>query len=507
MKATIYEIAERIDKGTTEQMADIQGFFWLETKDFTEHEWNELFEAINKSHNDYMRLVFLCECITKAETAQNYETYLRLLKETQVIDWNKKYHLLWQIIGRLFTCPGSSSGQIQELMYEIYNDISEEFLSFFDLEYIEERNDNLVFLTIQQFLSDEHGPTKTVLDRARVLRKKLKKNVMIINTAEYMGGEPIGLYNALCASYDDSKSTLEAVEYMGESYPFIQFDNNMPNIYNCRELFEFVKKYKPGMIVNIGGSSLIADGCSKMVPVLNVNTVPSGITRTKATMQVSGNKVSDEAEKLLRKLGKSKEDVLIGRFTSSLKKQEKHFTREQLGIPKDKIALAVVGARLTREMDEEFRKMLHPVLSAGAVLVIVGLLDTYEQLCENDSVFRNNTVYLGFQTDVLAVLECCDIYVNPKRIGGGTSVIEAMSKGLPAVSVNFGDVALGAGETFCVEDYAQMQKVLIRYITDRTFFDEMSQKARERAAYMLDSDSAFVEIINAFHEKTGNRNR
>ena len=476
-------------------------FFDLE-KHFSRADWDELWNHIWQLSDDDTKLIFGWECIFQAPAATKYIKYLDLLKQTTALDWSQKYFMLWQATSSLFVYKGERPLQISERMYEIYNDISEDFMAHFTLEPIAQRNDNLVFVIIQQFLNETHGPTKTALDRARVLREKLGKQVIIINTAEQMGGTPIGLMHYSCANYDESMLSQEMVEYQGKQYPYIQFDNNMPNIYNCQELFDFVRKYKPGFIINIGGSSLAADACSKIVPVLNVNTVPSGIERTKTTMQVCGNPVSDGEAQLLGKIGKSRADVLCGRFTSSLKQQRENYTKAQLGIPENKTILAVIGGRLTQEMDAAFIQMLDGVLSEGAVVVIIGVMNRYEEICQNDMIFRENSVYLGMQEDVLAILDCCDIYVNPRRIGGGTSVIEAMYKGLPAVSIEYGDVALGAGKEFCVADYAAMQAQLLRFIKDKAYYQEMSGKAKQRAAYMLDSDSAFTEIVEKFLQKT-----
>jgi glycosyltransferase involved in cell wall biosynthesis len=163
--------------------------------------------------------------------------------------------------------------------------------------------------------------------------------------------------------------------------------------------------------------------------------------------------------------------------------------------------MVVVGGRLTTEFTQEFFDVLHRALEMGAVLVIMGKMDSYQEFCDKDEIFKKQSHYLGMQEDVLAVLDYCDLYVNPKRAGGGTSVIEAMYKGCPAVSLNEGDVFVGAGEEFCVSTYAEMQDMIIKYMTDKEFYDIMSKKAKQRAEYMLDSDSAFVEIIKTFERK------
>jgi glycosyltransferase involved in cell wall biosynthesis len=295
---------------------------------------------------------------------------------------------------------------------------------------------------------------------------------------------------------------VEQITYEGESFPYVQFDDNMPNLPDAEGFFCFVEKYKPEYIVNIGGSSLLIDTCSKLVPVLNINTVTS-ITRTEATVQALGRKVTEEDEELLKLLGKSKEDVIEGRFTFSLKPQQHNFTRQEFGIPEEKetFVMVVVGGRLTTEFTQELRDVLHKALQMGAVLLIIGKMDTYEKFCDRDEVFKKQSRYLGIQNEFLPILDHCDLYVNPKRAGGGTSVIEAMYKGCPAVSLNEGDVSIGAGEEFCVSTYAEMQDMIVKYMTDKEFYDTMSKKAKQRAEYMLDSDSAFVEIVQKFERK------
>ena len=42
---------------------------------------------------------------------------------------------------------------------------------------------------------------------------------------------------------------------------------------------------------------------------------------------------------------------------------------------------------------------------------------------------------LPTRDDLPAILRCCDVYVNPPRMGGGFSVAEAMAEGLPVSSL------------------------------------------------------------------------
>jgi glycosyltransferase involved in cell wall biosynthesis len=483
---------------------------------FQKKDWGVLWEALRSSDNDRLMLILWKECLQHVPDADKVKEYLQLLNDTAVMSWRQKYFLQFQITGQLFSAASLASRKSSELMWQIYHQILTDFKAELSgLEPVCDRNQSLVIVCVQQFLDLNHGPTKTTLDRARILKSRLGMNVIIVNTAELYGGEPVELFHCLDGSYISAYKDLEMIEYEGEHFPYIQFDKNMPNVSDAQEFIDFLKAHKPSYIVNIGGESLLADACAELVPVLNINTVPSGIARTEATMQVSGRKITPQDAELLRYVHKSEEDVMLGRFTSSLKKQEHQYTRQELGILEDGFVLAVVGARLTQEMTPEFIQMLdnvfvkaesqnqkpHDNAVTKIQVVIIGKMDHYEAVCQQDAIFRCHSVNLGLQDDVLAVLEQCDVYVNPDRTGGGTSVIEAMYKGLPAVTLRRGDVALGAGDEFCVSDYEQMQQVLDNYRTDKVVYNRMSAKARERAEFMLDSDTAFTEIIQKFKEK------
>lgn len=511
MNTKLHNFCERIETYDVNDECN-KAVAWLEYRmmrdEFQGNEWIGFWNELKVIKNERAILVFGHDCLMHVQDGLIFEEYLHILRDTDVISWDQKYFLLWQVDGIMFGKPVTEASNIKKYSFQIYHQVSKGYMAELEgLYWIgkEERDDSLVFVLVEQFLNYTHGPTKTTVDRARVLREKLGKKVIIINTAEQFGGTPVELESALSANYDEKLLQQEVISYEGCNYPFIQFANNMPNVLNGNELIQFIHKYKPGYIVNIGGQSLLADACSQVLPVLNVNTVPSKIACSETTAQMTGRILTDEDIELLELIGKKQEDVIHGRFTSSIKRQEHQYARSELGLPEYRRILVVIGGRLTTEIDDRFVDMIELALESGAYLAIVGVMNSYELMCEKHPVFADNSVNLGMQEDVLAILDFCDLYVNPDRTGGGTSVIEAMYKGCPVVSLNHGDVALGAGEEFCVETYEQMTQKIIHYMNDPMYYQEMAEKAKKRALYMLDSDQAFTEIINTFEEQFCNR--
>ena len=182
-------------------------------------------------------------------------------------------------------------------------------------------------------------------------------------------------------------------------------------------------------------------------------------------------------------------------FTSSLKPQMGKTTRAEFGLPKDAFVITIIGGRLEYEVTEEFLSMLDGVMEDDYFILFLGIFKGNEARLDNYD--RIKRAHLCTATvDILSVLELCDLYVNPIRRGGGTSCVEAMFKGVPVVSTDFGDVAVNCGTDFCVKDYEEMAAAIKRYHDDLDFYTEMSEKARKRTEVLLDTEGEFVRILN-----------
>lgn len=156
-----------------------------------------------------------------------------------------------------------------------------------------------------------------------------------------------------------------------------------------------------------------------------------------------------------------------------------------------------MGWRLDDEVTGAYLKMLEEAVGEEPAIhvVFVGRFHRFGEALAGYPVLQAHATNLGEQQDVLAVLECMDLYVNPARSGGGSSAAEALSKGLPVVTLPVGDVAVAAGEIFEVEDYPAMQRQILRYAADHRLYAEMTQKARARAELLLDSKAGFGQAL------------
>ncbi len=420
--------------------------------------------------------------------------------------WEIMFQIRGQLVAKMFVNPSLQTTHRKVVISRIYKNIIEEMKENIGLKLqripVEERNQDLVVVMTCQFLSIEHGPTKTALDRCSTLIRKENKKVILINSGELLNiKNKLPVYSYRKGTYDDKLLELDFVEYQGITIPYYQCMHDMPNREGIIEVLNMIDELRPLYIIHIGGESPLCEYCNDIVPAISIGTVPSEVGCSMMELQVMGRALQERDMAIVEALGKTERNVIAGRFTSSVPMSKMPTSRKELGLPEDKFLCVVVGARLNYEVTDDFVKMMRSV-SDKVNFVFAGVFDDmYDYYSKEYVDFVDIAINLGFSNNMMGVYSVCDLYVNPIRQGGGTSVIEAMYEGLPAVTLNYGDVSLGCGEEFFVTDYNDMVKVIDRYTTDTEFYTEKSKRARDRAEEMLDSDTLFCEILRKIEER------
>lgn len=421
---------------------------------------------------------------------------------------NTQYFLFYQLVALGFEFSELTNNDIRIELWKFFQDIVESFAKMISvpLSMVPEdrRNHNKVIVITEQLLRTAHGPTKTALDRCKVIMTALGKEVVLINTAEIFSSVgAIPFYRVSLGSYVNDFLSLREQEWKGVKIPYVQCEKDMPEKKTLELLLKEIRNISPEYVVEIGGKSILANLINRMFPVLCVGLSPSEMEYSTAKYQLLGRKINAEDESILKQVGISKERIIESVFSSSLKEQSQHISRKDLGISENDFLMIVVGFRLDEEVTTEFLQMLDDIIEPDMHVVFLGRFNSYEASMDWFSKLKGRSSYLGFADDILSRLEVCDLYVGPRRTGGGTSVVEAMFKGLPVVVLNYGDMAVNAGEEFCVNDYKDMQKKILEYYANPEYYKEMSQKAIKRAEQLLDSETEFVKAIKEMEQREG----
>lgn len=437
---------------------------------------NELYRGC---HTDKYKILLSSVLLHIFNDNKYLEFLLNLLTESTSIDKYNRFFAYNQCVRYIFLNKNFSDEKTGRMIEKLYEKIFTEF-STINKKYVkvpkEQRKDNVVFIITSQFLSINHAPSKIAIDTCYNLMKGLNKNVILINTKELLSLKGIlPIINIETGSKRDGN--YGQIDYKDINIPFYQPQCTMPDDSEIIKILNMVEEYKPSLIINIG-TCLVGDLCSNIVPTLTIPLISNGYAMS--TFYLVNNK--KHYEEYTKKHNRNTESLIISEFAFELKSKKHTFTKVQLGIPKNKFIISVVGNRLNDEIDEEFLNILEKVCTHNnAYILFVSKFNFKDGNINKYSNLISNHKNMGYQEDLLAVLENIDLYVNPKRIGGGTSAIYAIYLGKPVVTLNYGDVAVNVGKEFCVDNYNEMFNKISEYCSNSEFYNKQSSVAKERA--------------------------
>jgi glycosyltransferase involved in cell wall biosynthesis len=445
--------------------------------------------------------------LEETQSAKVMEEFIKYVIDERKLEPNLKFYLYNQIASLSFSYRSYDNSNSKYLRWKLLEQIVSSYENETQdlLKYIpyEQRNQNLVFVIVPQILSGFHAPTKMAFDKAKFLMEHMHKKVLVINTAEFLSKIiEIVFYKPFYSEYIDSYLYKESIAWKGADIPYFQCENNMPNTADLRALLQTVMNVKPGLVIAIGGGSILANLIDKMIPVLTYGTT-GNLQETMTSCQTLSGKLEEAELQLLGRMGIKETSIIPIQPKVNPDMQKSVVTRKELKLPENKFIVAVAGNRLDSEIDESFMQMLERVLDEDMAAAAIGTrFHSYEKYMQMMPGLRNKVQYLGYSADLLAWLEVCDVYVNPYRVGGGVSATDALLKGLPVITMDYGDVAVCAGKEFCTESYDTMPDLIRKYKDDAEFYQKMSVLAKERAQTLIDTPEELQSIIEEFQRRT-----
>lgn len=155
-------------------------------------------------------------------------------------------------------------------------------------------------------------------------------------------------------------------------------------------------------------------------------------------------------------------------------------------LDRDDFVLISVGNRIGAELTEDFINIVCEKLLAKQNIkwLIVGGKSNYIAQRYEELLAAQKIVFIPYEDDLPALYQICDVYISPKRRGGGTSVFWAMHYGLPIAQAfsSQADAFLIIGrENSIGETYGQMANYVLNLWEHPKKYAEASEKMRRRA--------------------------
>ncbi len=176
--------------------------------------------------------------------------------------------------------------------------------------------------------------------------------------------------------------------------------------------------------------------------------------------------------------------------------QSSPMSRAGLGLPDAALVIVSVGYRLREEIAGAWAARMVQVLQArpDVVWLLVACDDPAPSALQALPAGRVRT--LPHQENLPGVLACCDICVNPPRMGGGLSVAQAMAAGLPVLSFGSSDGGDKVGAA-AMPDSDHYFATLQLWLADPAARTASGAAMRERFASTLDLAQAGPSLLAA----------
>jgi glycosyltransferase involved in cell wall biosynthesis len=370
-----------------------------------------------------------------------------------------------------------------------------------------EGDPQLAVILTNQFLTAQHGPTLTALNYASCLQQ-MGMQVMVVCTCTvarnyqmfYPMPAPAFFGNVLDEYYqNDAQINLDqrqititpeqgtSVQCWGERFSFLQLDTNeQPS--HLKELIDFINQADPRYILCVGGLNPAAEFIGQSRPVLAIPCVTS-LQLPKYMVPVVLSELSDSDERYITSLALSHPV-----FCSSLPfRLRPNNAVKNSSISDTTTLFAICGYRLEHEISNTFCQTLRQIKQAlpNAVFVLIGATH-YEGYPED---LLSSTEFTGQVLNAIDLIGQCHFLLNPRRQGGGTSAVEALSLGIPVLTEKFGDTYQYVGDEFAFESDGDRILFIQNYLASPQLQQQYTEKCLSRAAMVTNTRHIFQPLL------------
>ncbi len=371
---------------------------------------------------------------------------------------------------------------------------------------VEKRNKNRIVIITEQIRGMRHAPTAMTLQTVYTLQKKLGYEVLLLTcTSNRM--LPPWLWLITIGYYGDEKGH-RTIVYREENIDVYQYPLVKCELEDYRDMLSQIYEWNPLFVLNMGVNNPMADLPQKFTTVVE-RAMTTMAPVAEGDILVRSVRNSDEQEREVEEelAPYQKQIFLEKKFPVVFEETDKKYTRQELGLPENRFLVAIVGNRLETEIDEAFLEVMDRILHVNSQIdfVLIGQMCQIEKSSWGGEM-EKRIHYLGFCPELFGVYQVLDLYLNPKRMGGGWSSAIALKAGLPVVTLPECDVAYNVGDRYVIRNYEEMIDTTIRYAVDVQFYNEQKQWALKRAdEYGEDETVEYVtELVTKIQEAMKN---
>lgn len=348
---------------------------------------------------------------------------------------------------------------------------------------MEKRNRKRIVIVTGQLLGIVHSPTRVIMNMAYVLQRHLGYQLLFFVCPCNSNQVPLENqwhYQQVEKIDEDFENMPVRIMHQNEKFDGYQISMGIESLKEYHMMLSLIHAWNPFFVIDADTTNGVV-GLIKNFTTLVSFPMSSECPISEADILVRTERKDDATEEeYAEMLGEHQTQLFMKeKFPVIVEESQSHYTRAELGLPEDKFLIAVVGNRLVADINQEFVQIMKRIIEKEprAAFVIIGESDRISGFFE-EQVFEEHIYFLGYCADLSGVYQTLDLYLNPKRVGGGFSGGMALLAGLPVVTLPGNDVAYNCGEQFVVQDYEVMIDTVLRYTNDQEFYGQKKECAR-----------------------------
>ncbi len=426
-------------------------------------EYSFLFELI-KSKNGFISLI------------EKYENYF----SSKCISSELKYVVFMTIVRRYFLGDTDIN---KEVLIKIYHTMTDSIFNVLKHAVEVKSNDNVpiqlpdsidAWVLTGQFLTLNHGPTLTTLTVANELKEQgynvgiICTNSLNFDRSKYSSHAFIGNYvhqysmgvdvdielNSIRTPSESRTYTL--INYKNNSYPYLSVEGDFLN--KISTVISALNN--DNLTISIGDSNIFSEFLSRYRKVFNL---PCSFE-----MPIVNNEYPAICRELMSNEEKTsklyKKEIVETRFPYSTRFNPDNKTK----IINGDINIIIIGSRLLEELCDDTLARIRDIFNAFPQIVFSFAGVDYSSDIVNKlakySIPERNIEFLGFVNNIENLIYKSTFCLNPRRKGGGTSILESLSLNVPPICFPYGDGFYTAGNFFSFDNNIDVISFMKKYL-------------------------------------------
>ena len=339
-----------------------------------------------------------------------------------------------------------------------------------------------VVIVVGQLLAVNHAPTRMVLEIAYVLQVYMGYEIILFS-CPCDGELPQDLWYGFCGkenSIQKFKDTPMRIEHRGKIFRGYQINMGSSSCKEYSMMLSLIYAWNPMFVLDCAtGNSVVGIAGTFTTLASLPMSLECPVSEGEILIRI-GRMDEEKEEEYAKAIGENQTQLFLKeKFPVVIETSFNTYFRAYIQFTDERFLVAIVGNRLNVEISEDFVQTMKRILEkrTNVDFVIIGKGEGLETFFD-DELFYGHIHYLGFCEDLLGIYQILDLYLNPKRGGGGFSSAMALVAGIPVVTLPDCDVAYNCGEEFIVQDYGEMVDIVCRYTEDKDFYNEKRSYAK-----------------------------